>query len=324
MFAKFLAIALVAVSSYAAPCFLSHTVTPGDTLPDLGSFYFGDGDFASAILVATNSRANEGFSFISDPYRLATGSAVCIPDALEAGRSRARYATYRKAIAGTMVTEPWETTRALVTFPSNREVIVATWTRASQVSKYRTAAPQDTWVTVEPHLKEFCRAFAKAHDGNQDELTLRLEQRLGMPPAAGDDTFLRIRLRDVSAKTIFRPCSDPATGIAHCEAGPPSDKNPAYAAWFYKQFYSSYGLPRPNLYPWTSLGYTFDWAQGSDEGFVRYGESEFVIPAGTPIESLGSVSTAEYCRLTGTRNRGGSNNVEVRYDSSPAAGFILY
>ncbi len=297
MLAKFLAIALFGVSSYAAPCFLSHTVAPGDTLPDLGSFYFGNRDFASAILIATNSRASEGFSFISDPYRLAGGAAVCIPDALEAQRSRARYATYEKAVAGMTTTQPWETTQALVTFPSNKEVTVATWTRANQVGKYKDTAPQDTWITVEPHLKEFCRAFAKAHNGNADELTLRLEQRLGLPPAAGDTTLVRIRLRNVTPKTIFRPCSDPATGTAHCEAGPPSDKsNPEYAAWFYKQYYSSYGLPRPNLYPWTSLGYTFDWAQGGDGGFVRYGESEFVIPAGAPIEVLGSVSTAEYCR----------------------------
>jgi hypothetical protein len=146
-------------------------------------------------------------------------------------------------------------------------------------------------------LKEFCRAFARAHDGNPDELTLRLEERLGLPPAAGDTTFLRIRLRQATAKTIFRPCSDPATAKAHCEAGPPSEKdNPEYAPWFYKQYYSAYGLPRPNLYPWTGLGYTFDWAQGSDGQFLRYGESEFVIPRGAPIEVLGSMSTAEYCQ----------------------------
>ena len=39
------------------------------------------------------------------------------------------------------------------------------------------------------------------------------------------------------------------------------------------------------------------WRVRGDNGeFVRYGESEFVIPAGTPIEVLGAVSTAEYCR----------------------------
>lgn len=257
----------------------------------------GSRDFASAILVATNARANDGFSFISNPNSLTSGATLCIPDTMEAQRSRARYATYQRAVATTTTTQPWETSHALVEIPANKELTVATWTRASQVKNYTDKTPQDTWVTVEPHLKEFCSAFAKAHDGNPDELSLRLERRLGLPPAAGDTTFVRIRFRQVTPKTIFRPCSDPATETAHCEAGPPSEKNnPEYAALFYKQYYSSYGLPRPNLYPWTSLGYTFDLAQGDNGEFVRYGESEFVIPAGTPIEVLGAVSTAEYCR----------------------------
>ncbi len=291
------AIALAAANCCASPCFLPHTVASGDTLPGLAAFYFGSQDFAPAILIATNSRTGDGFPFISDPYNLPKGSSVCIPDGMEAQRSRLRYETYTKAVAGMTTTEPWETSPSLVEIRSGKEVTVATWTRASQVSKYKNTAPQDTWVTVEPRLKEFCSAFARAHDGNPDELTLRLEQRLGLPPAAGDTTFLRIRLRDATPKTIFRPCSDPATAKAHCEAGPPAEKdNPDYAAWFYKQYYSAYGLPRPNLYPWTALGYTFDWAQGNNGEFARYGESEFVIPAGTPIEVLGSMTTAEYCR----------------------------
>ena len=296
MLRGFFAVALFTLNCWAAPCFLSHTVAPGDTLTELGSFYLGSQDFASAILIATNSRTADGFAFISDPYSLKKGTSVCIPDAMEAGRSRARYESYQKAVAAMTVTQPWETSHSLVEIPSGREVTVATWTREAQVPKYKDAAPQDIWVTVEPHLKEFCRAFSKSHDQNADELTLRLEQRLGLPPAAGDTTFLRIRLRQATPKTIFRPCSDPATATAHCEAGPPSEKNADYAAWFYKQYYSAYGLPRPNLYPWTSLGYTFDWAQEASGEFVRYGESEFVIPAGTPIEVLQSVPTSEYCR----------------------------
>jgi hypothetical protein len=296
MLRGFFAIALAAANCCASPCFLPHTVAVGDTLPDLAAFHFGSRDFAPAILIATNSRTGDGFSFIGDPNHLPVGKSVCIPDGAEAQRSRARYETYTKAVAGMTKTEPWEAGHSLVDLASGKEVTVATWKRANQVSKYKDKAPDDTWVTVEPWLKEFCRAFAKSHDGNSDELTLRLEQRLGLPPAAGYDTFVRIRLREATTKTIFRPCSNPATDKTLCEAGPPPMDNPKYAAWFYKQYYTAYGLPRPNLYPWTALGYTFDWAQGSDGQFVRYGESEFVIPAGTPIEVLGAVSTAEYCQ----------------------------
>jgi hypothetical protein len=165
------------------------------------------------------------------------------------------------------------------------------------VKAYKDEAPQDIWVTIEPHLREFCSEFFRAHNGNADELTLRLEQRLGLPPSVGKTTFLRLRLAHPNPKTIFRPCADPATSAAHCEAGAPSEKNdPIYAAWFYRQYYMSYGLARPSPYPWTSLGYTYDWAQGSDGAFIRIGESEFVIPRGTPVEVVGAMTTAEYCK----------------------------
>jgi hypothetical protein len=300
----FFLIALFAANCCASPCFLSHTVTRGDKLPELGVLYLGSRDFASSILLATNSRTGDGFPYISDPNSLPVGKSVCIPDATEALRFHALYVTYQKAVAGMTTTEPWEVSHALVDIASGKEVTVATWKRAKQVGEYKDTAPEDTWVTVEPYLKEFCRGFSKTHGGSPDELTLRLEQRLGLPPASGNDTFLRIRLRQANPKTIFRPCADPDTSKSHCEAGPPSEKedpkNPGYAAWFaewfYKQYYTAYGWAHPNLYPWTALGYTFDWAQGSDGEFVRNGESEFVIPKGTAIEVLGATPTAEYCR----------------------------
>jgi hypothetical protein len=293
---KILISLLLSVSCYAAPCLSTHRAAGGETLADLADYYFGDREYASAILLATNSRVSEGFPFVSDPNDLKKG-LVCIPEPSEARRAHARYATYLRATAAMTATEPWETVHKLVEFPSGAPLEAATWVRLDQVARYRDKAPQDIWVTIEPHLKEFCSAFAKQHDGNTDELTLRLEQRLGLPPGAGKTTFLRLRLARATEKTIFRPCADPATDVTRCEAAGPSEKaNAAYAAWFYRQYYTAYGLPRPSPYPWTALGYTFDWSQGADGSFQRIGESEFVIPEGTPIEVLGSVSTAEYCR----------------------------
>src|ERR1700735_3309334 len=100
------AIALAVANCCASPCFLPHTVAAGDTLPDLAAFYFGSQDFAPAILIATNSRAGDGFPFISDPNNLPKSASVCIPDAMEAQRSRLRYETYTKAVAGMTTAEP--------------------------------------------------------------------------------------------------------------------------------------------------------------------------------------------------------------------------
>ncbi len=296
MRAEFLLLTLISTCSYAATCPVSHTVAAGDTLPELSSFYFGERDYAGAILLATNSRSGD-FSFIKNPNSLKKGAAICIPDAAEAQRLRARYATYQAAVAAMTTTEPWEVSHDLVTFPENRQLTVATWKRGKPAKDSgEITTTDDTWVTVEPHLREFCSAFAKGHDGNAEELTLRLEQRLGLPPGYGDTTFVRMLIRQPARKTIFRPCSDPKTNEARCEAGGPGQGDAEYAAWFYKQYFSAFGLPQPSLFPWTSLGYTFDWAQGGDGQFVRYGESEFVIPAGARVEMLGSMSTAEYCQ----------------------------
>jgi hypothetical protein len=286
MLGRIAALALLAPSVFAAPCTLHHPAAPGDTLPKLAAFYYGGQDYAPAILIGTNSRPGEGFPYISNPFNLRKGD-LCIPDSDEAEKIRTKYAIYEKAIAATSIAQPSQEITSLVVIPPNQPVTVATWTRADQAARLKDKAPNDTWVTVEPHLKEFCSAWAREHDN----LTDRLEQRLGLPPAAGETTVVRIR-----TQKLFRPCSDPATAVSHCQAGPPSGKDAAYTAWFTGQYYSAFGLPGPNLYPWTSLGYTFDWAQGEDGEFKRVGESEFVIPKGAPIEVLGTMTTEDYCR----------------------------
>jgi hypothetical protein len=301
MSAKFLSIALLAASGFAAPapCPLLHKIVPADTLAALGGFYFGNQDFAPAILVATNSRVSANppkIDFIPNPFTLTPGNTLCIPDSGEAQRDRARYQTYQKAVAGMAVTQPWEVADStLVVIPPGRPVTAATYTRVGKFKTGTIPAPGDVWITVEPYLKDFCHKFLTGHNNDLDELTSRLEERLGLPPAAGYTTVARIQLDAATAKVVFRPCSDPSTAVANCQAGPPSGSDPAYAAWFSGQYYSAYGLPRPNLYPWTSLGYTFDWAQGDNGEFERIGESEFVIPNKTPINVIEIMSTADYC-----------------------------
>ena len=303
MFRKLIAVALFAVTGSAVtgfaatpPCPRVHEVATADTLSSLASFYFGSQDFAPAILVATNSRVGKEFTFISSPFSLAGVAAVCIPDALEAERSRSRYATYRKAVSGMAVTQPWEVADdALVTIAAGQPVTVASWTRAGKFKIGQNTLTGDLWVTVAPHLQDFCKKFFADHNKSDDELTLRLEQRIGLPPAAGYTTMAVVSITP-SSTNIFRPCSDPSTSAANCQSGGPmSGASAAYKSWFNNQYFGSYGAPSPNLYPWTSLGYTFDWAQQADGEFVRIGESEFVIPAGTQIDVTALATTAQYC-----------------------------
>jgi hypothetical protein len=213
-----------------------------------------------------------------------------------------------KAIFDMALPEPWETVRKLVEFTPDKEIVVATWIRAAQIpslqdagGQWKTSASSDIWVTVEPNLRRFCTAFTNGHGRAVDQLTLRLEQRLGLPPASNKSKFVRIRLPHPSQDVIFRPCMYPATASTNCPLGPPPAGVPdSHKNWIYRQYYSSYGQSRMSSFPWTSLGYTFDWAPAAnaDENtdFHKYGESEFVIRAGAPIEIIEALDTLDYCK----------------------------
>ena len=302
-------LAFAAPSARAADsCPTIHKVAPGDTLRELADFYFGDRHFDSSILLATNSRGREGYPFIFDINDISHIEKVCVPGMTEAQRLRSRYETYVRAIFDMALPEPWNTVKDLVDIQPDHEVTVTTWIREAQIKGFKdsrghwlTTAPSDIWGTVEPNLQQFCSAYATAHAGSRDQLTLRLEQRLGLPPASNKSTFVRVRIARPTQDVIFRPCMYPATATTTCPIGPPpSDIDDSHKNWLYRQYYSSYGQARLSSFPWTSLGYTFDWAPSAhadaDTDFQKYGESEFVIRKGAPIEILAVLDTLDYCR----------------------------
>ena len=298
-----LLIAWVRIGTAACP--LTREVARGDTLPALAQFYYGDSQYWPAILLETNSRGDEGFAHVSDLYDLHRISKLCIPGLDEAQRERSLYERYLQAVRSVVVPEPGAVASRLVEFRADRELQVTTWIRGSQLASYRDGAgkwlarsPDEIWVTVEPHLREFCSAYAAAHPGDSGQLTLRLEQRLGLPPGSNKTTFLEIRLSHPDQKVIFRPCLHPDTSTTNCPVGPPALSIPKFHQnWVYRQYYSSYGISLPLSFPWTALGYTFDWASGSALAgtFQRVGESEFVIRKNARIQILSAVSTSEYC-----------------------------
>jgi hypothetical protein len=292
----------------ADPCHAVHKVEQGDTLRELADFYFGDRHFDSALLLATNSRAGDGFPFIFDINDITKIEKVCVPEFTEAQRLRSRYDAYVKAIIDMALPEPWEKAGELVTFPPDKPITTTLWVRPDQIKMLQDAsgawtatAPYELWVTVEPNLQRFCANYAAGRGAHKAKLTLRLEQRLGLPPASNKTTFVRVRLAQPTPAVIFRPCMYPTTSEAHCPLGPPPQEvDDSHKNWLYRQYYSSYGQARVSSFPWTSLGYTFDWAPADnaegDTEFQKYGESEFVIRKGAPIEILEAVDTLNYCK----------------------------
>ncbi len=141
----------------------------------------------------------------------------------------------------------------------------------------------DSWVTMVPEIKNFFRM-------NQPE-PLRIAQLLGLPPEAGTvgdpDAYSYMLEIWVSPQDLFRPCPDPEIWDSACgtellenqsmpdkiraTAGPDYGMFMTYPDWFNNQARYSYTLDS-SPYPWTRLGYTYDWGSNNPVGL-----SEFIV-----------------------------------------------
>lgn len=142
------------------------------------------------------------------------------------------------------------------------------------------------WFTVPPEVQTMCRATGLSGDALRE----RLEQYLGIRPGEGKPYFVTLWVRP---STVVRPCADPNVGAASCAATDVATDvqigTHAHRAWFDGLRAESYGA---NGYPWTRLGYTYDWAPGAN----HRGATEFVIPDQTSVKIEAFTTTDEYCR----------------------------
>jgi hypothetical protein len=216
---------------------------------------------------------------------------------------------YEKAVIEAMRVEESDASRSLLPIDPNQSVTVVTWTQQNSVQYFKLPKlGRDTWVTVAPHPQSFCQDYVKSHNADLEQLTVRLKQRLGLPLEPTRDTFVEFR---VNGSNLFRPCFHKSGSKDFCSAvkilqsraevkedfktlAPGNDQG-FDKYWVLNNYYRSYASNPP--YPWTALGYTFDWAPKEDGSgdFVKQGESEFVVPAETTIQFVSSTDTTAYC-----------------------------
>ncbi len=194
------------------------------------------------------------------------------------------------------------------------QLLMATWTEAkyySDTERYRRGEPfslyGDTWVTAVSVVRDFCRAL----DLDSPMRTLRLEQLFGLPPGVGKDAFLEIW---VDPTDVFRPCPDPEISDHECQVEIPvidrDDRqpwdctlkrqvsgryvtvHPGHLQWMCYNWTLSYGNDDPlKNYPWTALGYTYDWGNPED----HRGLSEYVASGGSQVVFESLTPTELYC-----------------------------
>ena len=205
---------------------------------------------------------------------------------------------YLAAVKDAEVACPAEISRDLAAItPWNTKLIrdtetavrVVTWTDwdgyDAQVGQQLTLG-RDVWVTLVPNVQAFCRSCGLTGE----PLGLRLRQRLGLPP---DDIKSRFVEFWVSPEALFRPSPDPEVTDHEAELSTPGSSqfvgvSDAHKAWMKALKKSSYG---EGGYPWTRLGYTYDWG-----GETEIGESEFVITKGAKVKVYSVTPTEAYCK----------------------------
>lgn len=205
-------------------------------------------------------------------------------------------ARYERALRDAATAEPSEVAADLVPVTESNEslvwaeteigraVLVVTWTSSDRYGRSLGEAMEttsDTWVTVVPEVAEICRSLPV----EREEVTSRLEGLLGLPPGAGKTTFAALW---VDPADLFRPCPDPEITDTRCDLDFPPDVSEAHRRWMTDRAARSYG---PDGYPWTRLGYTYDWASPDSP----VGPSELVVRRGATVLVESVAPTAEYC-----------------------------
>jgi len=168
----------------------------------------------------------------------------------------------------------------------------------------------DTWITVVPEIKNFF--------GTVQPQPLRIAQLLGLPPeyaVPGNPSEAKYMLELwVSPKDLFRPCPDTEITDSTCETDFPVDMFrildlnnkvrategadygvfKTYSSWFNNRTRNGYTLGA-SPYPWTRLGYTYDWGSTNHVGlseFVLHGRKVDGSKISVGIKSV--KTTAEY------------------------------
>lgn len=144
----------------------------------------------------------------------------------------------------------------------------------------------DIWATS---LGEMAAWYGEHHRGVTD-WSLRFAQLLGVH---ADEGYTRFTGFWVSPEDVIRPAY--VTDVtAQMENG--YDKLPEgpYKDWFDQNILWSYF---ESDYPWTRLGYTYDWSGGASE----YGLTEFLISDSSPTEIAFTFTTDEFVLWLGNQ-----------------------
>ena len=141
----------------------------------------------------------------------------------------------------------------------------------------------DIWITVVPEI------INRMKNESYTDLHQRLKQLIGLPPESRYEYFVEFW---VNPNDLFRPCADAEIDDDRCELCFPENTDPTHIFWINKcRIDSYYDCELYNKYPWTQLGYTYDW---NPKNKTHIGLSEFVIKQNSNVIIEKIYTTEEY------------------------------
>jgi hypothetical protein len=204
-------------------------------------------------------------------------------------------AIYEAAIHEAAVKQPADLEARLEPI-TDKNVDVVTWATdldSHTAAKLVRTLGEDVWVTVDPAVKQHCAGLTGA------ALSLRLQQLLGLPPGdAADWKFFTFTVRSAD---VFRPCADPRITTTSCTLDVPDARHglsdatqAAHLRFMLQQMLTAYRVGFDSTgYPFTGLGYTYDWKPDSETHHV--GLAEYVVRRGAVVRDVQEIDTADYC-----------------------------
>ncbi len=211
-------------------------------------------------------------------------------------------ALYEAAIADAAVVSPGKVS-PLMPLPAGDKVRVVSWVTESrtpcklpETACASTTAPVPIWVTLAGEVRARCSAWGLKGTA----LRQRLEQLLGLPldppPQFRKARFVTM---EVARERLDRPClgiddTNPQRPV--CTIGIQANRAPDVRDYVLRQMADSFvvGNPAGPGYPFTRLGYTYDWNPVNARP-SRYGASEFLVQANTSATVIAQQDTDDYC-----------------------------
>jgi hypothetical protein len=164
-------------------------------------------------------------------------------------------------------------------------VRMVVWTTYTGYLEGDNLLTRDVFVTSAPQVQELCKTVAA------DQIIPRVNEYLGLPPPTDSDNARYFVEMWVKPGDMFRPCPDAEIDDTTCGLMFPASATADHKAWINNYYASSYGFWQSTMYPWTGLGYTYDWCNAD----THEGASEFVVRAGSTVTVTGKIDRDIYC-----------------------------